>query len=156
MTIDGKKQSKPRTTTPGTPRWRPWNGKEPLDAKHIAKAATRLFYKCGYDNFKFKKVYKTEKREINGFWRYRVKFTAKKCKKSKEVDTCKKGRKDKKGRKGKKGKKCEKEKKIILYDCYKNSKEFEAIFRDNVVHDSLRLNVTNIENGNSCTLVIKY
>uniref|UniRef100_A0A0K0FZJ6 Uncharacterized protein n=1 Tax=Strongyloides venezuelensis TaxID=75913 RepID=A0A0K0FZJ6_STRVS len=155
MTIDAKKRPSPatarRTTTRDPLRWRYWNGKEPLNAKHIAKEATYLFYQCGYHHFKFIKVCKTEKREINGFWRYRVKFTAKKCKKSKEVDTCKKSKKSKKG---KKSKKCKTQ--IKYYNCYEKRIQFEAIFRDNVVHNSLRLNVTNTENNNSCALVIKY
>uniref|UniRef100_A0A0K0G672 Transposase n=1 Tax=Strongyloides venezuelensis TaxID=75913 RepID=A0A0K0G672_STRVS len=144
MTINAKKRPK-TTIPPGPPKWNSWNGKSPLNAQFIAKEATRLFYQCGYYNFKFIKVYQKEKRLIDKAWRYRVRYIAKKCQESK----VKKHRRN--------GKKHRDDIEIKLVHCERFEKKFQAIFKDDLKHrDRLRLNVTNLENGNSCALVIKY
>uniref|UniRef100_A0A0K0FZK1 Cystatin domain-containing protein n=1 Tax=Strongyloides venezuelensis TaxID=75913 RepID=A0A0K0FZK1_STRVS len=136
-----------RTTTRDPKKWIKWGGKNPLNAEYIAKQATKLFFKCGYNNFKFLKVTKTEKRILLGTWRYKVVYNAQRC----EVV-----QKPKPGKNRKKSKKHKPEVEIKFEKCQRGHKVFQAIFRDNVIHSSLRLNVTNIENGNSCALVIKY
>uniref|UniRef100_A0A0K0FZJ9 Cystatin domain-containing protein n=1 Tax=Strongyloides venezuelensis TaxID=75913 RepID=A0A0K0FZJ9_STRVS len=149
MTIDGKKRNTPRTTSPpGPPKWRPWGGRHPLNARHIAIEATKLFLQCGYHNFKFLYVYEKQKRYIAPAMRYRVKYFAQKCNKSIVIKTCIKKGKNKKG--------CHKETQIKLVDCYDAAIPFQAVFKDDVCNDRLRLNVTNLENGNSCALIIRY
>uniref|UniRef100_A0A0K0EYW7 Histone acetyltransferase n=1 Tax=Strongyloides venezuelensis TaxID=75913 RepID=A0A0K0EYW7_STRVS len=95
MTINGKKQKTPRTTSPPSPpKWKPWGGRYPLNAKHIAVEATKLFFECGYHNFKFIGVYEKQRRYIAPAMRYRVKYFAQKCNKSIVIKTCiKKGKK---------------------------------------------------------------
>uniref|UniRef100_A0A0K0EYW8 Cystatin domain-containing protein n=1 Tax=Strongyloides venezuelensis TaxID=75913 RepID=A0A0K0EYW8_STRVS len=149
VTINAKKCSLPFSARrlSGPPEWEPWNGRRPLNAKFIAKEATKLFFECGYHNFKFIEVYQKQKRCIEPAMRYRVRYYAKKCNKSIVIKTCKKK---------KRNKKCKKVEEIRLVDCYHKVKQFQAIFKDDVHNDRLRLNVTNLENGNSCALVIKY
>uniref|UniRef100_A0A0K0FZJ8 Uncharacterized protein n=1 Tax=Strongyloides venezuelensis TaxID=75913 RepID=A0A0K0FZJ8_STRVS len=143
MTINAKKRPS-RTTTRDPKKWIYWGGKKPLNAEYIAKQATKLFFKCGYNSFKFLKVKKTEKRRLLGTMRYRVQYLAQRCEEEKV------------SKPGKKNKKRKPQIEIKFKKCYKDKKMFQAIFRDNVIHNSLRLNVTNLENGNSCALVIKY
>uniref|UniRef100_A0A0N5BQM7 Cystatin domain-containing protein n=1 Tax=Strongyloides papillosus TaxID=174720 RepID=A0A0N5BQM7_STREA len=132
--------------------WHPWEGKKPFNAEIIAKEATKLYYKCGYKSFKFKfeHVDATAKRKIDRSWRYRVKYSAKRCKASEVTKPCKKDKK------GKKSKKCKKEKEIKLTECKSRCDKFQAIFKDDIKRGNLRLNVTRLDNGNSCSLIIKY
>uniref|UniRef100_A0A0K0FZK0 Peptidase M12A domain-containing protein n=1 Tax=Strongyloides venezuelensis TaxID=75913 RepID=A0A0K0FZK0_STRVS len=152
VTINARKRpcrTTPRRTTTRDPReWVNWGGKYPLNAQFIAKEATKLFYECGYHNFKFIEVYQKQKRLIEKSWRYRVRYLAKKCNKSIVIKTCIKKGKNKKG--------CHKENQIKLVDCYNAAILFQAVFKDDVHNNRLRLNVTNLENSNSCALVIKY
>uniref|UniRef100_A0A0K0FZJ7 Uncharacterized protein n=1 Tax=Strongyloides venezuelensis TaxID=75913 RepID=A0A0K0FZJ7_STRVS len=146
MTLNAKKRPKPPTTTlPGPPEWRHWDGKSPLKARFIAQEATRLFKKCGYNNFKFSKVIDTEQREIFGTKRYKVVYIAQRCDIAQKPKPCKKGKK-----------KSKQEVDIKFLKCYSDYRLFQAIFRNNIIHSSLRLNVTNLQNDNSCALVIKY
>uniref|UniRef100_A0A0K0FBL6 Cystatin domain-containing protein n=1 Tax=Strongyloides venezuelensis TaxID=75913 RepID=A0A0K0FBL6_STRVS len=147
VTINARKRpcrTTPRRTTPDPKEWHSWDGKYPLDAIYIAKEATRLFKKCGYNNFKFLKVTKMEKRILLGTWRYKVDYNAQRCEVIQKPKPCKNK------------KKYEPDIEIKFEKCQKGYKKFQAIFRDNIIHSSLRLNVTNLENSNSCALVIKY
>uniref|UniRef100_A0A0K0FZH7 Uncharacterized protein n=1 Tax=Strongyloides venezuelensis TaxID=75913 RepID=A0A0K0FZH7_STRVS len=144
VTINAKKKATPTTTCRGPPAWQDWKGRSPLNANFIAREATRLFYQCGYYNFKFIRVYQKQKRRIDNIMRYRVRYYAKKCQESKVNKPRGKGRKRRE------------DIEIKLVHCERFEKRFQAIFKNDVHRDRLRLNVTNLENGNSCALVINY
>uniref|UniRef100_A0A0K0EYW4 FAR1 domain-containing protein n=1 Tax=Strongyloides venezuelensis TaxID=75913 RepID=A0A0K0EYW4_STRVS len=148
VTINAKKRPKPTTTTcRGPPEWQPWGGRTPLNAKYIAKEATSLFKECGYNSFKFVKIDQMHKRKIDRAWRYRVRYSAKRCEEKQISKPCKRGRKKKN---------CKPEVEIKFVQCHRFEKKFQAIFKDDIHNSRLRLNVTNLENGNSCALIIRY
>uniref|UniRef100_A0A0K0EYW9 Reverse transcriptase domain-containing protein n=1 Tax=Strongyloides venezuelensis TaxID=75913 RepID=A0A0K0EYW9_STRVS len=141
VTINARRKPTPTTTCRGPPAWQDWKGRSPLNANLIAKEATKLFYQCGYYNFKFIRVYQKQKRFIDHAMRYRVRYIAKKCQESKVTKPSRRGRKHRE------------DIEIKLVHCERFEKKFQAIFKDDLKHrDRLRLNVTNLENGNSCAL----
>uniref|UniRef100_A0A0N5C054 Secreted protein n=1 Tax=Strongyloides papillosus TaxID=174720 RepID=A0A0N5C054_STREA len=145
VTISARKSdSRPAPLPPSPPEWKYWDGKKPLNAKLIATDAAMLWYECGHKYFKFVKLGSTEKRKIDGIPRFRVKYYAKKCKSGKPEKRCRNG-------------KCVKTGRIIVSKCKGKNELFQAIFKNEVINDKLRLNVTKLDSkGRSCAIIIKY
>uniref|UniRef100_A0A0K0EYW5 Uncharacterized protein n=1 Tax=Strongyloides venezuelensis TaxID=75913 RepID=A0A0K0EYW5_STRVS len=95
VTINARRKPTPTTTCRGPPEWQEWKGRSPLNARYIAQEATKLFYQCGYNNFKFVKIYQTNKRKIDRAMRYRSVILITYCKDREErvsqmeLDFCK-------------------------------------------------------------------